>query len=267
MSTRERKPKLGLCPSRECFFAPLFSTIRVSLLDALAPSTSYRISSIRVRQESPTSVILAFCATVYPDGSIYTVKSQEAKFATAKKRSDIRVYDSAFVRRWDEWMPLDGEIKQVHFVRLNRDKEGQYSFETEKQKDEAGAETSRPKVVSPLAGTKLVRLAPPFPGLSVWNADSWFVTCSGMSRLLYLVDAPRLPRKRSRAEPGVPLSYRRLPRTSRNWSTQKDLTRYSRSKRLSYPERRRNETRLARDETRQERSRSKPNHGSLDRVW
>ncbi|GAA5954994.1 hypothetical protein JCM3765_003156 [Sporobolomyces pararoseus] len=104
------------------------------------------IANIRVAPSFDSKAILAFSATVYPDGSIWNVKSEEAKFKAAKKHSDIRVYNSTFVRRWDVWMPTDGELRQLHYCRLGKSNGDKWAFETE---------AGKPKIVSPLAGTKL----------------------------------------------------------------------------------------------------------------
>ncbi|GAA6008816.1 hypothetical protein JCM11491_003793 [Sporobolomyces phaffii] len=115
------------------------------------------IANIRISTNASGSVaIFAFSATVYPDGSVWTVKAQEAEFRAAKKKSDIRVYDSTFVRRWDEWMPIDGELRQLHYIKLHKDGADPWKIETERHPDEAGTtDARRPKVTSPLAGTKL----------------------------------------------------------------------------------------------------------------
>ena len=51
-------------------------------------------------------------------------------------------------------MPTDGELKQLHYVRL--EKKERWRIECEKRTDEAGKESTEAKVISPLAGTKLV---------------------------------------------------------------------------------------------------------------
>ncbi|GAA6011827.1 hypothetical protein JCM10207_004257 [Rhodosporidiobolus poonsookiae] len=68
----------------------------------------------------PTALLLAFSATVFPDGSLWTVASQEEALARAQGGGDGKVYDGLFVRHWDEWAPTAGQRRQVHVVRLER---------------------------------------------------------------------------------------------------------------------------------------------------
>ncbi|GAA5927882.1 dipeptidyl-peptidase 5 [Sporobolomyces koalae] len=114
------------------------------------------IGDIRV-SATDSSVIFAFSATVYRDGSIWNVQSQKAQFDKEAQGSDMKVYDSLFVRRWDEWSPTNGEIKQVHYIKLHKAEKDEWAFETETKPSagEAGGETVVPRVNSPLAGTKL----------------------------------------------------------------------------------------------------------------
>ncbi|GAA5982493.1 hypothetical protein JCM11641_006133 [Rhodosporidiobolus odoratus] len=153
---------------------------------------------------STTSAILAFSATVYSDGSIWTVSRQAEEAASRAAGSDAKVYDGLFVRHWDEWAPTEGERKQVHFVRLERapsdaaadgegesdsdasleefeivekevDQEGKvggWRMTMEVREDEAGVLSQQPKVVSPLAGTSLECPVGPFGGASDYSLSS-----------------------------------------------------------------------------------------------
>ncbi|KAK4697722.1 hypothetical protein P7C70_g8166, partial [Phenoliferia sp. Uapishka_3] len=66
------------------------------------------------------AAILAFTATVFPDGDPYKVKENEEKAKVAAQGSDVRVYDKIFVRHWDEWKGTSGQLTQVHFVKLTK---------------------------------------------------------------------------------------------------------------------------------------------------
>lgn len=130
---------------------------------------------------SSPQALLAFSSLVFPDGSIYTYNQQRLAHEQESKGSDIRVYDSTFVRHWDEWSPTHGEKNQVFVVRLSRnpkdfdsedeDEEseesedefevvderegGRWSFEREQVIVE-NIKKHQPKIISPMAGTKLV---------------------------------------------------------------------------------------------------------------
>ena len=91
----------------------------------------------RVKNKTP-AVILAFTATVFPDGDPYKFAENEKKAKAAARgfvrsfqsstppsrppqqllmirlhlRSDVRVYDEVFVRHWDTWKGPSGQLTQ-----------------------------------------------------------------------------------------------------------------------------------------------------------
>lgn len=148
---------------------------------------------------------MAFSAEVYPDGDIFTVAAQKKKHEEEARGSDVRgelqpslgsrslkgrkslnqcrrppVYDSLFVRHWDEFKSTT--LQQVFFVRLSKNpesfastsdnsdaddefehismpaaplgsREGKWSLLT---KSEKGVSERKVSVKSPMKGTGLV---------------------------------------------------------------------------------------------------------------
>ncbi|GAA6006783.1 dipeptidyl-peptidase 5 [Rhodotorula paludigena] len=165
------------------------------------------ISDLTIRQVPRSSstvadeALLAFSATVYPDGDIWSVPQHDQEQEDKAAGSDGKVYDSLFVRHWDEWSPTAGQKKQVHYVRLTREldapkkadqehidadsdasledfeivekpstasangKTRRWAMEPRRQ-GELCAQGSQPNVVSPLKGTPLECPVGPFGGSS-----------------------------------------------------------------------------------------------------
>ncbi|GAA5895770.1 uncharacterized protein JCM6883_001616 [Sporobolomyces salmoneus] len=171
------------------------------------------ISNLQTRQVLPSSsssssspsVLLGFSASVFPNSSssIYTYPSEYSEFLKKQGGSDIKVYDSTFVRHWDEWIPTTGEKTQVFVVRLTKnpedfkeessseseeeeegeeefekidEREGRWSFERERIDVERELEGKmvkrkehRPKVLGPMKGTKLECPVGPFGSTSDYS--------------------------------------------------------------------------------------------------
>ncbi|GAA6028784.1 hypothetical protein JCM8097_007394 [Rhodosporidiobolus ruineniae] len=158
-------------------------------------------SSASDEDDSPAA-LLSFSATVFPDGSLFTVRRQAHEAELDAAGSDGKTYDGLFVRHWDTWAPTAGQRKQVFVVRLERapsdlaetaeekadekadesdsdasledfeivekPKTGKrrWALKTERKENEAGVMEERPAVLSPLAGTKLECPVGPFGGAS-----------------------------------------------------------------------------------------------------
>lgn len=108
------------------------------------------LKAVQVKTSKEQGAILAFSAEVYPDGEIDKVAEHDKEQEAAQQGSDIKgepfrhghpqplagpscadpdltfpraldaVYDSTFVRHWDEWSPTAGQKNQLFFVRLTR---------------------------------------------------------------------------------------------------------------------------------------------------
>ncbi|KAJ8293791.1 Dipeptidyl-peptidase 5 [Rhodotorula toruloides] len=142
-------------------------------------------------KSSKAEAILAFSATVFPDGDIFTVHDQEKKLEEKAAGSDALVYDELFVRHWDAWKPTAGQKKQLHFVRLSRASDADQAKPAGSNQSEASLEefelveppkgrwsmqmqtstaseetATRPEVFSPLKGTPLECPVGPFGGAS-----------------------------------------------------------------------------------------------------
>jgi hypothetical protein len=207
---------------------------------------------------SPSAALLSFSATVFPDGSLFTVARQTREAAERAAGSDAKTYDGLFVRHWDEWSSTEGEKKQVFVVRLernptevttgakkeeesgtdsdasledfevvekpvdgekNRDEkkaESVWRMQLEQHEDEAGVLSQQPRVLSPLAGTMLVRLIR--SRLLIFFSP--FLSLAGMPRrsfrrflrLLPFLHPPPLPLQRPSSQPRLAHPYSSLPR-------------------------------------------------------
>ncbi|KAM0786506.1 hypothetical protein ACM66B_001964 [Microbotryomycetes sp. NB124-2] len=133
-----------------------------------------------------TEAVIGFSASVYPDGDIWKVAEHEKQKQDAANGSDIRVYDSLFIRHWDSWKSTAGEIKQLHFIHLARNpssvtssdesddfehvqapgsEDGKWVVDKEPiSSASTSKDPKRPVVKSPLAGTKLECPVGPFGG-------------------------------------------------------------------------------------------------------
>lgn len=128
-------------------------------------------------KSSSEEAILVFSATVYPDGDIWAVKAHDKEEEEKANGSDIKVYDELFVRHWDDWKPTAGQRKQLQVVRLAKGaaaaaqaeqdssaedfelihpNEGRWTLETDSTPEASATSGSRPKILAPLKGTKLV---------------------------------------------------------------------------------------------------------------
>lgn len=158
---------------------------------------------VRISSGKERGAVLAFSAKVFPDGDVDKVAEHKKKVETDARGSNVRgksqlslllllrqanpfhaVYDSLFVRHWDEWSPTAGELTQLHFVRLTRNPDSFTNSDGESSGDEfehiempregemegtevegrwtmvsktaPGFKEKRPTVLSPMAGTPLV---------------------------------------------------------------------------------------------------------------
>ncbi|KAK4046833.1 Dipeptidyl-peptidase 5 [Microbotryomycetes sp. JL201] len=152
----------------------------------LLASLPVEVGDLKVHvNKGSRDAVLGFSATVYPDGDIWKVPEHNKRKQEAANGSDIRVYDSLFIRHWDSWKSTAGEIKQPHFIHLARNpgsisssdesddfehvqapgsEEGKWVVETESSASSSSKESKRPAVKSPLAGTKLECPVGPFGG-------------------------------------------------------------------------------------------------------
>ncbi|GAA5893451.1 hypothetical protein JCM5296_007461, partial [Sporobolomyces johnsonii] len=147
------------------------------------------------KSSSSSEAVLCFSAVVFPDGDLYTVISQQKAAEQRAAGSDGMVFDSLFVRHWDEWCPTEGQKKQLHFVRLSRNPddfaggesseeedgfehvkapkeaegEQRWAMDVEQSVDEAGVKSVRPKVTSPMRGTRLECPVGPFGSASDYS--------------------------------------------------------------------------------------------------
>ncbi|BGP17602.1 hypothetical protein JCM10213_001253 [Rhodosporidiobolus nylandii] len=174
--------------------------VPISNLSVLPPSSTSASSG----GGKPKEALLSFSATVYADGSLWTVAQHAREAAARAAGSDAKTYDGLFVRHWDTWAPTDGEREQVFVVRLTRNAVdlrtaaaedgsdsdasledfeivekpqeqkvgGAWRFAVEEQEDEAGVLQQKPKVMSPLAGTSLQCPVGPFGSASDWSLSS-----------------------------------------------------------------------------------------------
>lgn len=121
-----------------------------------------RISNLQLVHTSEGKVLLAFSAKTFADGDIFNVSVEKKKLAEAARGSDVKVYDSLFVRHWDEFKSTNGEINQLHFIHfsLNSTSKADANGKKGDGKWLVDLDESKPgqiKVTSPLAGTKIVR--------------------------------------------------------------------------------------------------------------
>ncbi|GAA5829918.1 hypothetical protein JCM3766R1_006701 [Sporobolomyces carnicolor] len=152
------------------------------------------------------SVLLGFSASVFPgsESTIYSYARERRDFLERQGGSDIKVYDSTFVRHWDEWIPTTGERSQIFVVRLSKNpsdfnldnsdhdddegfekidaREGKWAFEHETvpvaEPQSGGSETvqrkqHRPRVFAPMQGTKLECPVGPFGSSSDYSLSTW----------------------------------------------------------------------------------------------
>jgi hypothetical protein len=162
VSTSDRILRSSLNPTLTARFARISDlTIKI-----VAPST----------KSSSEEAILVFSATVFPDGDIWAVKAHDKEQEERANGSDIKVYDELFVRHWDDWKPTAGQRKQLQVVRLAKGaaaaqaeqdssaedfelihpNEGRWTLESDSTPEASAAGGSRPKILAPLKGTKLV---------------------------------------------------------------------------------------------------------------
>ncbi|GAA5973513.1 hypothetical protein JCM21900_006156 [Sporobolomyces salmonicolor] len=159
------------------------------------------ISDIQIVQvpsstsSAASEAVFCFSAVVFPDGDLYTVLSQQEAAEQRAAGSDGMVFDSLFVRHWDEWCPTEGQKKQLHFVKLSRNPddfadstseeeedgfehvkapkeaegEQRWAMDVEKSVDEAGVKSVKPKVTSPMRGTRLECPVGPFGSASDYS--------------------------------------------------------------------------------------------------
>lgn len=144
---------------------------------------------------------------MFADGDIHKVAEYKRRVEKEARGSDVRgehdtpiagdsfvddlaVYDGLFTRHWDEWMSTDGELTQLHFVRLTRNPESFDDFEAvEKSSADglesnwrivtkpidssvAGATLRQVDVHSPLAGTRFECPVGPFGSSSDYSLSS-----------------------------------------------------------------------------------------------
>ncbi|GAA6015677.1 hypothetical protein JCM11491_007192 [Sporobolomyces phaffii] len=152
------------------------------------------VANVSTRVSGPDAAVLAFSAAVFPNpaSTLYTYPSEYADHVRDQQGSDIRVYDSTFVRHWDTWTPTTRERTQVFVVRLSKNpqefaaspnsdtsdddddgfeqidaREGRWACERETEPvparvDHEHEHEHRPKVIAPLQGTKLECPVGPF---------------------------------------------------------------------------------------------------------
>ncbi|ORY64736.1 Alpha/Beta hydrolase protein [Leucosporidium creatinivorum] len=168
------------------------------------PVSISNLTITQISSEKEQGAILSFSAKVFPDGDIYKVAENKARVEKEAKGSDVRVYDTTFIRHWDEWSSTSGEKVQLHFVRLTRNpdsfsedsgdefehvvmptkpggeatiaekpsKGGKWSLVTKEEGGEPSALSKKTVVKSPLAGLNLECPVGPFGGASDFSVSS-----------------------------------------------------------------------------------------------
>ena len=118
-----------------------------------------RIFNLQLVHISAEKALLAFSAKTFADGDIFNVSAEKKKCEEAARGSDVKVYDSLFVRHWDEFKSTNGEINQLHYIHFSlnstskADAKGDGTWEVDLDESKPG----QIKVTSPLAGTTMVR--------------------------------------------------------------------------------------------------------------
>ncbi|KDR82578.1 hypothetical protein GALMADRAFT_237969 [Galerina marginata CBS 339.88] len=110
---------------------------------------------------------LVFSASVYPDGNLSTVAQQDKEWE--ERGNSAFVYDTTYVRHWDEWQGKKGP--QLFSVQLKKGKDGVWS--------------SNNDFKSPLQGTKHYSPVEPFGGTDDFDASA--------THIVYTSKDPGLP--------------------------------------------------------------------------
>lgn len=130
---------------------------------------------------TPKSLTLVFSTKSYPSRDLYSFAKEKKLSEEKKEGSDGRVYDSLFVRHWDEWVDQDGLREGLFWVGLRKDVEDEevvvvegewnlipkgidgvkrgWTLVEELRAEEDESLVKKPVIHSPLTETKLVRVS------------------------------------------------------------------------------------------------------------
>ncbi|SCV70321.1 BQ2448_1715 [Microbotryum intermedium] len=78
---------------------------------------------LNTSDDKTESALLSFTAKVFPDGDLFSVAKHKKQQGQDARGSDVRVYDSLWVRHWDEWSSTAGEKTQIFALRMTRSPE------------------------------------------------------------------------------------------------------------------------------------------------
>ncbi|KDE07441.1 hypothetical protein MVLG_02307 [Microbotryum lychnidis-dioicae p1A1 Lamole] len=81
------------------------------------------LRALNTSDDKSESALLSFTAKVFPDGDLFSVAKHKKQQAQDARGSDVRVYDSLWVRHWDEWSTTAGEKTQIFVLRLTKNPE------------------------------------------------------------------------------------------------------------------------------------------------
>jgi hypothetical protein len=93
----------------------------------------YRIGDLKTVRTSPTKLLLAFSAEVYPEKpTLDAVKELDDKYTIALDGAEVQVFDKLFIRHWDTWTTQ----KKKHVFYLELEKKADAAESTSKELDE-----------------------------------------------------------------------------------------------------------------------------------